>query len=520
MSKLLDSYTYISELIGKKTFVWKVAFVMNSFQNLLANVFIGFSIQMIIDGLHSNNENLIDKGIVLLFIGATYLMIGLPILCYLLDSTNAKMKMALEVKVFDKVLKKDYEDAILLSSSEIISVLQNDVLEVAGLFGWNLVVFFQAVLSGIGCFVLLVKVDYILALLIVVFSAALLFLNKVFGKSLYSAANNIRELFHKRMESLTNILDNLMILKIYSMMNLQCYFLSKIGREKANIEYSMRKKINFKALVESIITDVFITIVIIILGSSFVYRGEMSIGELFLTIELKNGIIFFFSYIGGYINNLQSAIVATEHIRNLNAPLEIQQEKMQTSVIEDPQYIEFENVSYKYPGANKTVFSSLNFKTTKKKICIIGENGKGKSTIIKLFSGYLKSYTGRILINNTNIFNLDIKNLVSIVPQETIIMKDTIYNNIVLGGQYTIEEVIEATRKAGIYDEIMEMEKGFETVLYEDGTNISAGQRKRIAIARAFLKDAPIMLLDEFSGNLDKEMANKILESLFDNLNQ
>ena len=63
----------------------------------------------------------------------------------------------------------------------------------------------------------------------------------------------------------------------------------------------------------------------------------------------------------------------------------------------------------------------------------------------------------------------------------------------------------------------MEMEKGFETVLYEDGTNISAGQRKRIAIARAFLKDAPIMLLDEFSGNLDKEMANKILESLFDN---
>ena len=226
MSKLLDSYTYISELIGKKTFVWKVAFVMNSFQNLLANVFIGFSIQMIIDGLHSNNENLIDKGIALLFIGATYLMIGLPILCYLLDSTNAKMKMALEVKVFDKVLKKDYEDAILLSSSEIISVLQNDVLEVAGLFGWNLVVFFQAVLSGIGCFVLLVKVDYILALLIVVFSAALLFLNKVFGKSLYSAANNIRELFHKRMESLTNILDNLMILKIYSMMNLQCYFVT------------------------------------------------------------------------------------------------------------------------------------------------------------------------------------------------------------------------------------------------------------------------------------------------------
>ena len=62
MSKLLDSYTYIFELIGKKTFVWKVAFVMNSFQNLLANVFIGFSIQMIIDGLHSNNENLIDKG--------------------------------------------------------------------------------------------------------------------------------------------------------------------------------------------------------------------------------------------------------------------------------------------------------------------------------------------------------------------------------------------------------------------------------------------------------------------------
>ena len=57
-------------------------------------------------------------------------------------------------------------------------------------------------------------------------------------------------------------------------------------------------------------------------------------------------------------------------------------------------------------------------------------------------------------------------------------MKDTIYNNIVLGGQYTIEEVIEAARKAGIYDEIMEMEKGFETVLYEDGTNISAGQRK------------------------------------------
>lgn len=517
MYKLLAAYRYVSRLIGKKPFLWKLAFVMNAFQNLFANVFIGFSIQMIIDGINNNNEDLLNKGVILLFVGAAYLIIGLPILCYLLDSTNAKMKMILETKVFDKIVKRDYEAAISSDSSEIVSVLQNDIPEVSGLFGWNFVVFFQAVLSGIGCLVLLLNVNIWLALAVVLFSVSLLFLNKFFSKSLYESANKMRDLYFKRINMITSVLDNSTVLRIYSMMNLQCQSLSKIGQEKADTEFSMRQKLNFKTVIETLITDICITAAVVILGSFLVFQEQISIGKLFLAIELKNGVVFFFSYIGGYINDLQSAIVSSEHIAELEDTFKEQTENKELRTLKHLEHIEFKHVTYRYPGASSDVFSNLSFQTNKRKICLIGENGKGKSTIIKLIAGYLKKYTGEILADGVDMRSLNMNKMVSIVPQDSIIINDTILNNIIFGRTVEKDVAVEAAKKAGIYHEIMKMEKGFDSVLLEDGANISAGQRKRIALARAFLVNAPIIILDEFSANIDEATANKLLEHLFEN---
>lgn len=513
MKKLFKSYRYISELIGKKPCSWKFAFILNSFQNLFANVLIGYSLQMIIDGIYSNQNRLLTKGLIVLCLGAIYLIIGLPLFCYYLDSNNAKMKMILETKLFDKILRRDYESSLSTNYSNVVSVLQNDVVEAVGLFGWGFVVFFQAVLSGVGCLAIMIRVNIWLAMVVVLLSVALIFLNRLFSELLYKYAEEIRMLMQKRMELLNDILDNSIVLKIYSMMNTQCQVLSLLSQEKASSESSMRRKMNLKAVLESIVSDIIMMTVVVLFGSVLVSKKEISMGELLLAIELKNGIVFFFGYIGGYVNNLQSAIVSSEKIASF---IESVEENVSAGAVSNQvMSIEFKNVSYQYPGVSKNVFSNLSFGTKTKRICFVGENGKGKSTIIKIIAGYLKNYTGEILINSENIDDFDMNKMVSIVPQDPIIINDTILNNVLFGSAKGKEIAVEATKKAGIYDEIMSMEKGFESILLEDGANISAGQRKRISIARALVVDTPILILDEFSANIDDATISQIIENLF-----
>ena len=176
-----------------------------------------------------------------------------------------------------------------------------------------------------------------------------------------------------------------------------------------------------------------------------------------------------------------------------------------------------ENVTFSYGG--DTVLRDFSMKFPENKIVVvIGKSGSGKSTLLKLLMRFWKTTNGTVNISGTNIENINTANLrdmESYMTQETQLFKDTIANNIRIGRlDATDDEVIAACKKASIHDFIMTLPNTYETQVGELGETLSGGERQRIGLARAFLHDAPFMLLDEPTSNLDSLNEAVILRSL------
>lgn len=153
-----------------------------------------------------------------------------------------------------------------------------------------------------------------------------------------------------------------------------------------------------------------------------------------------------------------------------------------------------------------------------KVVGIYGASGSGKSTLLKLFMRFWDADSGKILISEKDIKKVntvDLRDMESYVTQETHLFHDSIANNIAIGKPgASIEEIVEAAKKASIHDFIMTLPKGYDTEVGELGDNLSGGEKQRIGIARAFLHDAPFLLLDEPTSNLDALNEGIILKSL------
>lgn len=180
--------------------------------------------------------------------------------------------------------------------------------------------------------------------------------------------------------------------------------------------------------------------------------------------------------------------------------------------------IEVKNVFFSYNG-EKEVLEDINVTIPKgKTIALVGQSGSGKSTLVDLIPRYHDVESGSISIDGVNIRNLSIhglRSLIGNVNQEAILFNDTIFNNIAFGVENaTMEQVVAAAKIANAHDFIMEKEKGYETNIGDGGRMLSGGQRQRISIARAILKNPPILILDEATSALDTESEKLVQEAL------
>ena len=182
------------------------------------------------------------------------------------------------------------------------------------------------------------------------------------------------------------------------------------------------------------------------------------------------------------------------------------------------QAIEFRNVTFSYTEGRE-VLRHINLTVPKgKTIALVGQSGSGKSTLVDLVPRYHDTQQGEVLIDGTNIKNLriaDLRTLIGNVNQEAILFNDTFYNNITFGVENaTMQQVIEAAKIANAHDFIMESEHGYDTMIGDRGSRLSGGQRQRISIARAVLKNPPILILDEATSALDTESERLVQEAL------
>jgi ABC-type multidrug transport system fused ATPase/permease subunit len=180
--------------------------------------------------------------------------------------------------------------------------------------------------------------------------------------------------------------------------------------------------------------------------------------------------------------------------------------------------IELRHVSFSY-NSSREILTDINLSIPKgSTIALVGQSGSGKSTLVDLIPRYHDVSKGEIFIDGVDIRNMTIQSLRSIignVNQEAILFNDTIYNNIAFGVEHaTMEQVEQAARIANAHDFIMESEHGYDTMIGDRGGRLSGGQRQRVSIARAILKNPPILILDEATSALDTESERLVQEAL------
>ncbi|RMG85651.1 MAG: ABC transporter ATP-binding protein [Bacteroidetes bacterium] len=181
--------------------------------------------------------------------------------------------------------------------------------------------------------------------------------------------------------------------------------------------------------------------------------------------------------------------------------------------------IRFEQVSFQYQNDDKYVLKNINLTIPRGKIiALVGMSGAGKTTLADLMPRFYDPVGGKILLDGQDLRQLrvrDLRNLFGIVPQEAVLFNDTIYNNIVFGMENVRrEDVIRAARIANAHDFILQTEHGYETNIGDRGNKLSGGQRQRLTIARAILKNPPILILDEATSSLDSESERLVREAL------
>ena len=216
--------------------------------------------------------------------------------------------------------------------------------------------------------------------------------------------------------------------------------------------------------------------------------------------------------------NVQKGIAATERVEAiLDAEVSITEAPNAVPIDDLEKSIEYQNVSFSYSEDEKQVLKNVNLKIPKGKvIALVGASGGGKSTLVDLLPRFMDPTSGAILIDGVDIKNYklkDLRSLMGIVSQEAILFNDSIYNNIVFGMKDVSEaDVIKAAKVANAHDFIMETENGYQTNIGDRGSKLSGGQRQRMTIARAVLKNPPIMILDEATSALDSE-SEKLVQS-------
>jgi subfamily B ATP-binding cassette protein MsbA len=294
--------------------------------------------------------------------------------------------------------------------------------------------------------------------------------------------------------------------------------------------FASRNKDLFNSLMRSIKTSALshpVMEIISMVGTAFVILyalyailewNIMTVGDFF---SFLGALVFFYRPLkdmNGINNIVQDGIAAAKRIFEvLDTEPEIKNKTGAILVPRDFKTIEFRNLSFKYE--DDYVLKDINLMVhTGETIAIVGKSGGGKTTLVNLVPRFYDITEGAIFIEGQDIRNTTIESLrscMAIVTQQTILFNDTIKNNIAYGHtEKSFDKVVSAARAAYADDFIRKLPNGYDTVIGESGVKLSGGQRQRIAIARALLKDAPILILDEATSSLDTESEREVQNAL------
>ncbi len=443
------------------------------------------------------------------------------IVCYYGHTFGIRVEADIRADLFRHMQEMSYDFYDSNRTGQLMSRLTTDLFEITELAHHGPEDLLTSVLTILGALIVMGTIQWRLALILAVMIPIFVVVVFAMRKRMSEASKEVKKKTGHINTEIESSLSGIRTAKAFASESVEA---ARFGA--ANEIYKSSKRNFHKAMgrfsssLEFFLTS--LNVVVIGVGGYYIMKGQMDYRDL-LTFAL---------YISSFVSPMRKISNFSELFANgfagLNRFVEIMrteptvQDKENAEVLTDVKgSIEVQNVSFAYDGDLAVLHNvSLEVKPGET-IAIVGPSGGGKSTLCQLIPRFYDVTSGAIRIDGKDVRDVTQKSIhenIGIVQQDVFLFADTIFENIRYGKQNaTMEEVVEAAKRAEIYDDIMAMPEGFNTYVGERGTLLSGGQKQRVAIARIFLKNPPILILDEATSALDSVTEAKI-QRAFDNL--
>ena len=403
---------------------------------------------------------------------------------------------------------------------DIIVRMSNDVQVVENSVTSAISTLIQQPIAIVICFITLFTVSWQLTVFVLIVAPPAAWLMGTISKRLKSQSANVQAGLSEIMAQIEETLSGLRIVKAFIAEEKMARRFNFINNEFRRGMISMMMRINAAHPVSESMGTLII-IIVLLFGGWLILNGNGFIDA--------STFIFYMVILYSVINPIKDLTRQSYMIPMGLASMEridyILQAENPIKEIADPkpldnfeQAIEFQDVTFYY-NEGRDVLKHINFTVPKgKTVALVGQSGSGKSTLVDLIPRYHDVRQGSILMDGKDLREVrihDLRALIGNVNQEAILFNDTFYNNITFGVENaTMEQVIEAAKIANAHDFIMDTENGYDTMIGDRGGRLSGGQRQRVSIARAILKNPPILILDEATSALDTESEHLVQEAL------
>ena len=377
---------------------------------------------------------------------------------------------------------------------------------------------FQSVLTVVGMFAITYRIDHTLALLSLTVVPCIYCSAGYYTRRIEPEVRRVRTL---EGQSLAIVYEAMAMLRVIAAFGRERYEHTRFRRHAeqaldARVRLTVRQ--TMFSLAVTVITAMG-TALVLGVGAHTVLGREMTAGELLVVMGYVSAIYKPLEQISQIVSGLQEQFMTMRgSIDLLETPHDIKERPDAKALSCAAGRITFKDVTFYY-AKGRTALKHVSFDVAPgQRVAIVGPTGAGKSTLLNLIPRFYDARKGRVLLDGTDVRDVTLDSLraqVSIVLQEPLLFSASIEDNIRYGRlDATTEEVIEAARAANVHDFIERLPEGYETKLGERGAQLSGGERQRISVARAFLKDAPILILDEPTSSIDSKTEAVILEAL------
>lgn len=433
-----------------------------------------------------------------------------------------RVETDLRIKMFDhcKDLSREYYQ--LNKVGNLMSLFTNDLDTIQECFGDGLLMFFDALFLGILAFIKMWRMDVGLTLLTLIPLGLILLIGTVMGKTMMKKWEVRQQAFSNLSDFSQETFSGYAVVKAFvkELVQLKSFRKLNVENEDTNVDYtrvSTLMHVCIVLLVETVIC------VILGYGGYLVYRKQFNAGQLVEYIAYFQSVVWPVMAVSMLIEKSARGKASMNRISELlEAPIAVHDAPGAVDLDEIKGKIEFRDLSFRYPDGEFDALEHVSFTIEPgESVGLIGKTGAGKTTIVDLILRTYNVPKGTLFIDGHDVTDVTIRSVrdgCAYVPQDNFLFSDTIANNINFAYDDLDEQAIEqAAMLSDVHDNIVDFRDGYQTILGERGVTVSGGQKQRISIARALMKNAPILILDDSVSAVDTDTEKVILKNLREN---